>query len=144
MTTLSQKLEAYTELKARLGEDTACSFVANTFSRAGIELSAEEVKSWGNTSEKMQSSSADLGAAIKECDVLTDVILSGWKPVSVLAAPSVGVVENFWPDDDEDFDCCSEYDEPIDDSELPSMADIYGYEDDEDNDEAALDDILKD
>ena len=42
--------------------------------------------------------------------------------------------------DDEDGDAI---DEEAENDELPSLADIYGYENDEDNEEASFDDVLK-
>lgn len=44
------------------------------------------------------------------------------------------------------MDYQEEPEEPVDEpevDELPDSSDMYGYEDDDDNDEAALDDILK-
>lgn len=47
-------------------------------------------------------------------------------------------IDSDFDDQDGDLD-----DEEAENDELPSLADMYGYENDEDNEEAALDDVLK-
>lgn len=46
-------------------------------------------------------------------------------------------------DHDEESDNDSDDEDSFDESELPTLGDMYGYENDDDNEEAALDDILK-
>jgi hypothetical protein len=44
---------------------------------------------------------------------------------------------------DQDEGLPEDDDDDVDGDELPTLGDIYGYDNDEDNEEAALDDILK-
>jgi hypothetical protein len=49
--------------------------------------------------------------------------------------------------EDEDYDDVDhdseDDDDSVDESELPTLGDMFGYENDEDNEEAALDHVLK-
>ncbi|MBK5437243.1 hypothetical protein JFV30_10420 [Pseudomonas sp. TH32] len=133
----------YNKLSDEYSPEVAAVLTQKNLSRSNVQVSVEQVDGWHQINEASIKGHLDLESesqiATAQATAVVDAIL---RPiVHALPEPADVVDESEVEDvDDEDQDEDEDEDEQ---DERPSLGDIFGYEDDEDNEEAAFDHILK-
>ncbi|WP_442769417.1 hypothetical protein [Zoogloea ramigera] len=137
----------YKDLREEYSPDVANALTSKNLQRQGINVPPEGCEHWHTINKAATDQKLDLeqeraiaeSQAKEVADGMLQVAASS-HPVYPAAAQPVQAEEIDSDFDDEDGDTA---DEDAENDERPSLADIYGYENDEDNQEAALDDVLK-
>jgi len=127
---------AYNQLREEYSPEVANSLTQKNLALHGVSVTHEGVDAWYLINTAAASSKLDIVAEHNTASALA----------SVAAAELLGKVASQTSASTED--CCA--DEDLSDDEIVgeqdehlSLSELYGYENDEDNEEAALDDVLK-
>lgn len=131
---------AYSQLRKDYSSEVANTLTQKNLARHNIPATPDDVDAWYRINTAAASSKLDIPTERSVADALANAAVA--TILQVASAPaSVDLQKTISVTDDEDLD----EDDEVEgyENELPSLADIYGYENDEDNEEAALDDILK-
>ncbi|WP_304526530.1 hypothetical protein [Halomonas sp. I5-271120] len=127
---------AFHELEDEYDRDVACRLTSRSFQRHGVPAEPDDVDVWDRLNTAAAQGMLDISVERRHGESMADVVVhtalyrmsedddSGED--GVLAEDDYGNNDNY--DEQEEWD---------------SLSDIFGYEDDEDNEEAALDTILK-
>lgn len=129
----------YEELCEEYSPEVANALTSKNLQRQGVDVPPEGCGHWHTINKAAANQKLDLAQELAIAENQAKEVADGMLQV---AASSQTVHEQEFDSDfdDEDGDTV---DEDAEDDELPSLADMYGYENDEDNEEAALDDVLK-
>ena len=129
---------AYNQLRDDYSPEVANVLTQKNLARHNVPATPEDVDAWHRINTAAVNSKLDIPAERRIADTL-----AGAAVAAILETASTGPVADVSDTiaaDDEDF---SENEIQDEEDELPSLADMYGYDNDEDNEEAALDDVLK-
>lgn len=137
----------YEDLCEEYSPDVANALTSKNLQRQGINVPPEGCGHWHTINKAAANQKLDLkqeraiaeSQAKEVADGMLQVAAGSQHvyPASVQPVQAEELDSDFY---DEDGDAV---DEEAENDELPSLADMYGYENDEDNEEAALDDVLK-
>lgn len=129
----------YEDLCEEYSPEVANALTSKNLQRQGVDVPPEGCGHWHTINKAAANQKLDLAQELAIAENQAKEVADGMLQV---AASSQTVHEQEFDSDfdDEDGDTV---DEDAEDDELPSLADMYGYESDEDNEEAALDDVLK-
>jgi hypothetical protein len=146
---LLAQVTAFRELKEDYNPEVAENLTARNLQRHGINATTTDVKAW----DKINN------AALQgHLDIPAEVVIAEGKAASAAGTTLGQAAQNVVnldeqnseqsgddsDDDDLDDDSGGDDDDISDeDDERPSIDEMYGYDDPEDNQEAALDDVLK-
>lgn len=127
---------AYNELREDHSPEVANALTKKSLERHGINVTAEGVEGWHQINSAAVDSKLDIPAERRTAEMLADAAAAAMLNT---AGSQSGV------DSTETVDTVADADADADESEdeRPSLSELYGYEDDEDNEEAAYDDVLK-
>jgi hypothetical protein len=130
----------YEKLQQDYSTQTANELTARNLARHGVDVIPDEVSSWHKINAAAVQAKLDIHAERAQAessaqDAAINMIASAR---SYSAAQNSGVEDTPLEEDNENDESNSE-----DDSELLAIDELYGYDDPEDNAEAALDDVLK-
>lgn len=133
----------YNKLREDYTPEVANTLVQKNLARKNVEVTPEHVEGWHVINSAAVSGKLDVKTERQVAETLAAAA-----GAAILATASGGAETNGSSTTtseavDEDFDDADEEVSGLDEDELPSLADMYGYENDEDNEEAALDDVLK-
>lgn len=137
----------YEDLCEEYSPEVANALTSKNLQRQGVNVPPEGCGHWHTINKAAADQKLDLeqeraiaeNQAKEVADGMLQVAASS-QPVSSASVKPVPEEEIDSDFDDADGDAV---DEDAENDELPSLADMYGYENDEDNEEAALDDVLK-
>lgn len=148
-------LHNYSDYMAIEGEydaDVASGLLRKSLERKGVEQSSDGVKSWAAISKAMVTSDVDVGQEFMDAKAKTDVFVDRMftppaKPVPSEAEPSIRLdfhstvgADTEESHMDDDFD---DEEVEVEDSELDTLQEIFGTDDEDDASEQAFDHILK-
>lgn len=132
------QITAYEDLKEEYSAETANELTAKSLNRHGIEANSGDVASWSKINNAAVDGNLDIPSerslAETHADNHTKIIIS-----SAGRGSEFEVVNTF----DESNEDCEDDEISSDEGLRSSIDDLYGYDDPEDNAEAALDDVLK-
>ncbi|WP_059825434.1 hypothetical protein [Burkholderia ubonensis] len=131
----------YEKLEQDYSAETANELTAKSLKRHGVDAAPNEVSSWHKINKAAVDGKMDIPGERKVAETLADGAAAG-----VIAAARVSAIDQT-PEalqataefEDED----SEEEGAAEEDELPTIDEMYGFDDPEDNAEAALDDVLK-
>lgn len=129
---------AYNQLREEYSPEVANTLTQKNLARHNVPATPGEVEAWHRINTAAVNSKLDIPAERSTADALANDAVAAILETAFASSPTEGLETTDTAD--ENFD---EDEVETDEDELPSLADIYGYEDDEDNEEAALDDVLK-
>lgn len=137
---LVHQVAAYQVLKEEYGESIAQALASKSLERNGVVVPAEGVGYWDLMNRAAIAGKLDLPGEAQRAEALA-AQATGAAIHKAFAGhqSSSSEVEEF--DDSDELD--DEQDGVGDRDEMASLADLFGYESDDDNAEAALDDVLK-
>ena len=132
-----RQFTAYDQLREDYSPEVANALTQKSLARHNVHVTTDEVGAWHRLNTAAVNSQMDILAERQTADSLAAaavaaILETASTPPTTHAPEVVSVEEDSDQDEVED-----------DEDELPSLGDIYGYENDEDNEEAALDDVLK-
>lgn len=129
---------AYNQLREDYSPEVANALTQKNLERHNVLATLDDVEAWHRINIAAASSMLDIPAELHNADILAKAAATAI--LETAASQSAADMPETTDDVDDDLD-----NEEIenDEYERPSLSDIYGYDDDEDNEEAALDDILK-
>jgi hypothetical protein len=135
----------YNKLREDYSPEVANTLVQKNLARKNVDVKPEHVEGWYVINNAAASGQLDVQT---ERQVAETLAAAAGDAMLATAAGSAEANACMAGDDDapdEDCDVASTSDEASElrEDELLSLGDMYGYENDEDNDEAALDDVLK-
>lgn len=137
---LVHQVAAYQVLKEEYGEPIAQALASKSLARNGVNVPAEGVGYWDQMNRAAIAGKLDLPGEVRRAEALAAQATGAAIQRAVAGhLPSAPEVEEL----DETVEMEDEQDGVVDSNEMASLADLYGYENDEDNAEAALDDVLK-
>lgn len=141
-----EQMEAHRALSEDYSPEVANHLVSRSLQRHGVDMQPDQVDAWATINQAAGTGKLslqnELARAEAKANHTADMIMG---KVSSNQAASPGACHDHeesaeqdegWGDDIDDDD-----DDQVD--ERPSLSEIFGYEDDEDNEEAAYDHILK-
>lgn len=134
--------KAYNDLRNDYSPDVANALLQKSLERRSVSVTPEEVGGWHKINQAACDGKLDLVVERKVAETMADA--AGAAMLASAAASSTNAsnpMESRVTNEESD-DSDEEVPELLED-ELPSLADMYGYDNDEDNEEAALDDVLK-
>lgn len=149
---LLSQVTAFRELKEDYSTEVAEALTAKNLLRNGVDASVAEVKGWDKINNAALQGRLDIPTEVASAEGKAAVAAGtvADQAAHPIAAPNVqassqeeGDDEQCDEQDDESDEGSQADDAPDDDDEIPTLDDMYGYENSEDNEEAALDDILK-
>lgn len=131
----------YEKLEQDYSTETANELTAKSLKRHGVDAEPNEISSWHKINKAAVDGKMDIPGERKVAETLADGAAAG-----VIAAARVSSIDQT-PEvlqataefEDEDF----EEEDAAAKDELPTIDETYGFDDPEDNAEAALDDVLK-
>nr|WP_298057476.1 hypothetical protein [uncultured Halomonas sp.] len=123
--TITRTHEAFNALADEYSHDTACQLTSRSFARHGVTTTPTEVSDWHRLNTAIAEGRVNIGAEQRFAERMAHDTVDA-------ALSRLNLIESEEGDDDDDME-----------AEMDSMGDIFGYESDDDNDEAALDTILK-
>lgn len=129
----------YENLCEEYSPEVANALTSKNLQRQGVDVPPEGCGHWHTINKAAANQKLDLAQELAIAENQAKEVADGMLQVAASSQP-VHEQEFDSDFDDEDGDTV---DEDTEDDELPSLADMYGYENDEDNEEAALDDVLK-
>lgn len=129
----------YEDLCEEYSPEVANALTSKNLQRQGVDVPPEGCGHWHTINKAAANQKLDLAQELAIAENQAKEVADGMLQVAASSQP-VHEQEFDSDFDDEDGDTV---DEDAEDDELPSLADMYGYENDEDNEEAALDDVLK-
>ena len=129
----------YEDVCEEYSPEVANALTSKNLQRKGVNVPPEGCGHWHTINKAAVDQKLDLEQERAIAENQAKEVADGMLQV---AASSQPVQEE---EIDSDFDAVDgdAVDEDAENDELPSLADMYGYENDEDNEEAALDDVLK-
>lgn len=127
----------YEDLCEEYSPEVANALTSKNLQRQGVNVPPEGCGHWHTINKAAADQKLDLEQERAIAENQAKEVADGMLQV---AASSQPVQEE---EIDSDFDDGDAVDEDAENDELPSLSDMYGYENDEDNEEAALDDVLK-
>lgn len=129
---------AYKQLRDDYSPEVANVLTQKNLESHDVPATPNDVEAWHRINAAAASAKLDIPAerhkAETQAKAAVDAILQTAASQSSVDTPETTAAVDDDLEDEEIED---------DESELPSLSDIYGYDDDEDNEEAAFDDILK-
>lgn len=129
---------AYNQLHEDYSPEVANALTQKNLARHNVPATPGEVEAWHRINTAAVNSKLDIQAERSTADALANAAVAAILETAAASAPAQALETTGAADEDLDEDGVED-----DADELPSLGDIYGYEDDEDNEEAALDDVLK-
>ena len=129
----------YEDLCEEYSPEVANALTSKNLQRQGVNVPPEGCGHWHTINKAAADQKLDLEQERAIAENQAKEVADGMLQV---AASSQPVQEEEIDSDFDDVDGDA-VDEDAENDELPSLADMYGYENDEDNEEAALDDVLK-
>ena len=137
----------YEDLCEEYSPDVANALTSKNLQRQGVNVPPEGCGHWHAINKAAADQKLDLeherAIAEKQAKEVVDGMLQVAASSQPVPSASVQSVQEEEIDSDFDDEDGNLDDEDVGNDELPSLADMYGYENDEDNEEAALDDVLK-
>ena len=132
---LLSQVTAFRELKEDYSTEVAEALTAKNLQRNGINASVAEVQGWDKINNAALQGRLDIPTevAIAEGRAAIAAGTVADQAAHPVVAPDVQASSQDEGDEDQNDD----------DDERPTLDDMYGYDDPEDNEEAALDDVLK-
>ena len=135
------QMTAFRKLKDEYNTEVAECLTVKSLQRNNVDASILDVKGWEKINNAALQGRLDIPKettlAEEKASVAAGIMLNQF-------STRVPVLNTFDNDQDEVIgDDEDELDDSPDESELLSLDDLYGYDDPEDNAEAALDDVLK-
>lgn len=132
----------YNDLSNDYSPEVANALVQKNLERKNVVVTPVEVGGWHKINQAACDGKLDLKVERQVAETLADAAGAAMlASAAESAANESTLMENEAAD--EEFDDSDEEVSEAEEDELPSLADMYGYENDEDNEEAAFDDVLK-
>ncbi|MDZ5459280.1 hypothetical protein [Azohydromonas lata] len=140
---LPRQFSAYTKLEQDEGTLVASHLTANHLRRKGVDTSPQEVQGWHKINSACVTRGVDIQGAVDAANFQAQACANAiLQPLSGHDADDTFVPAfSFANNGESDSDDPDESDP--DDSEILSINELYGFDNPDDNDEAAIDDILK-
>ena len=132
-----RQYSAHQELTQEYSPETANELAAKSLNRSGVEATSGDVASWAKINNAAVDGKIDIPAERQVAETLAN----GFAQAIITTANQSGNADVLQDADEDDVETEDES-EPLED-DLPTIDEMYGYENPEDNDEAALDDVLK-
>ncbi|REG50876.1 hypothetical protein B0G80_7340 [Paraburkholderia sp. BL6669N2] len=127
----------YIILQQEYSTQTANELAARSLAKHGVEATPAEVGTWHKLNMAATQGKMDIYAERMEAESSARVVATAMIALAQNASESQFTFEEDVEQDDESDSC-----HDVDDDRL-TIDEIYGYDDPEDNAEAALDDVLK-
>lgn len=125
---------AYKALEGEYGEQTATVLASKNLARNGIDVPPEGVAHWDKVNNAAIQGQLNIDEERAKAEALASQAM-GTAIQNASAENAIPAEAEAEEEEEEEF--------VDDDDEAPTLQDMYGYDNDEDNEEAALDDILK-
>lgn len=129
---------AYNQLREDYSPEVANVLTQKNLARHNVPATPEDVDAWHRINTAAVNSKLDIPAERSVADALAGAAVAAVLE-TIANQPTASTPET--------VDAADEYldEDNVEDNEdeLPALADMYGYDNDEDNEEAALDDVLK-
>lgn len=125
----------YEKLQNDYSTETANTLTAKSLERNGVDATPNDVSSWHKINSAATQCKLDIPTERKIAETVAHGVANAMI-ASINASPMQPACETLEPVAEQDDD------DSIDD-ERPTIDDMYGYDDPEDNAEAAFDDVLK-
>lgn len=129
----------YEDLCEEYSPEVANALTSKNLQRQGVNVPPEGCGHWHTINKAAADQKLDLEQERAIAENQAKEVADGMLQVAASSQP----VQEEEIDSDFDDGDGDAVDEDAENDELPSLADMYGYENDEDNEEAALDDVLK-
>lgn len=131
-TNIFDQFVAYNKLREEYSPEVANALTQKNLERHGITVTPEGVEEWYQINSAAVNAKLDIPAErrtaeAQAADIIQNTVFS--QSEDSTATPDASIDEEFVDEESE--------------NERPSLHEIYGYEDDESNEEAAFDDYLK-
>jgi len=120
---------AYRALEGEYGEQTATVLASKNLARNGVDVPPEGIAHWDKVNNAAIQGQLNIDEERAKAEALASQAMG-------TAIQNASVENAISAEEEEEF-------VDGDDDEAPTLQDMYGYDNDEDNEEAALDDILK-
>ncbi|RJG02273.1 hypothetical protein [Noviherbaspirillum sedimenti] len=138
---LLAQVKAFRELKDDYSPEVAESLTSKNLQRNDVDASVTDVKGWAKINEAALQGRLDIPTEITIAE--GKAAIAAGTAIDQLAAVSVVVDEQESAQDDAGDDQDDADSDEQDDNEVSTVDDLYGYDNPEDNEEAAFDDVLK-
>jgi hypothetical protein len=135
---------AYNQLREDYSSEVANTLTQTNLARHNVPATPAEVEAWHRINTAAVNAKLDIPAERSIAEALANAAVANI--LGTVSTPSTTEEPETTNTADENpykVQFADDEDEDEHEDELPSLEDIYGYEDDEDNQEAALDDLLK-
>ena len=132
-----RQYSAHQELKQEYSPETANELAAKSLNRHGIEATSGDVASWAKINTAAVDGKIDIPAERQVAETLAN----GFAQAIIATAHQSVNVDALQEANEDDIE--TEDESALLEDDLPTIDEMYGYDNPEDNEEAALDDVLK-
>ncbi len=134
-----RQYSAHQELKQEYSPETANELAAKSLNRHGIEATSGDVASW----DKINNAAVDGKIDIPAERQVAETLANGFAQATINIANQSSNIAAVQDANEDDMEIEDEDESEPPEDDLTTIDEMYGYDNPEDNDEAALDDVLK-
>ncbi|MDR5875120.1 hypothetical protein [Vreelandella gomseomensis] len=132
-----QQYSAHRRAEEEYDRHTANCLTSRSFQRHGVDASTDNVEQWARLNGAIAQGNVDIPGEQRHGESMAEEVVSA--TMQRVSGPVLTPPE----EDESDNEVYAEDDDGEDEEEYDLLADIFGYDNDDDNAEAALDTVLR-